>query len=83
MRVKARSPLHNAASEGHIDVVKLLLERADVDVNLTDTVYDRTPLSWAAECGHDGMVKLLSERGAKDSGSSVEQSRTEGKKEGR
>jgi ankyrin repeat protein len=42
--------------------VKLLLERGDVDPDLTDKA-GRTPLSYAAEFGREGVVKLLLEHG--------------------
>jgi len=51
-----------AARKGHDGVVKRLLERKDVNPDLTDTKYGRTPLSWAAEEGHEGIVKMLLER---------------------
>ncbi|KAA8901722.1 hypothetical protein FN846DRAFT_956834 [Sphaerosporella brunnea] len=46
---------------GKDGVVKLLLEREDVDVNLQDEE-GRTPLSRAKMEGHRGVAKLLSER---------------------
>jgi len=51
-----------AAKRGHEGVVRLLLERKDVDANTPDTKYGRTPLSWAAENGHEGIVRMLLER---------------------
>ncbi len=43
--------MHNAIyNKGHIDIVKLLLEKG-VDVNLKDK-YDNTPLNSAAFNGH-------------------------------
>jgi len=56
-----RTPLSWAAEEGHEGVVRLLLERDDVDVNSKDE-RDRTPLSWAAAEGQEGVVRLLLER---------------------
>ena len=47
---------------GHEGVIKLLLEREDVDPNRPNK-YDRTPLGCAARKGHEGVVKLLLERG--------------------
>ena len=52
-----------AAGKGYEEVVKILLEREDVDPNQADTKYGQTPLSWAAENGHEAIVKILLERG--------------------
>jgi len=49
-----------AASEGHEDVVELLLE-AKAKVDSKDGWYRCTPLSWADEKGHAEVVKLLPE----------------------
>ena len=43
-------------------VVRMLLERDDVNPNTADTEHGRTPLSWAAENGHEGVVRILLER---------------------
>lgn len=43
-------------------VVKLLLERGDVDLDLPNTG-GRTPLSFAAECGVQSVAKMLLESG--------------------
>ena len=51
-----------AAMRGHDGVVKMLLEREDVNPNQADTNCGKTPLSWAAEKGHSGVVKMLLER---------------------
>jgi len=51
-----------ASRKGHDEVVKVLLERGDVDPDRADTGYGQTPLSWAAENGHEGIVKMLFER---------------------
>ena len=56
-----RTPLGDAAAWGHEEVVKLLLERQDVDPNRLDN-REETPLGWAAVEGHEGVVKLLLER---------------------
>ena len=54
-----------AEEKGREAVVKLLLGRGDVDVNLKDNS-GRTPLSWAAVTGHEAVVKLLLGRGDVD-----------------
>jgi len=52
-----------AARGGREEVVKMLLERGDVNPDQADTLYGRTPLSWAAVNGHSEVVKMLLERG--------------------
>ena len=51
-------PLSLAAAGGHVGVVKLLLARNDINLNLTDQ-RGGTSLSYAAEFGHVGVFKLL------------------------
>jgi ankyrin repeat protein len=43
---------------GQIEIVKLLVERGDVEVDTKDD-YSQTPLSIAAAKGHKDVVKLL------------------------
>ena len=52
------TPLVWAARNGHELVVKMLLERKNVDPNCPD-IRDRTPLQWAASEGHEGVVKFV------------------------
>ncbi|MEZ0385507.1 MAG: ankyrin repeat domain-containing protein, partial [Verrucomicrobium sp.] len=52
------TPLFMAAMNGHEDVVKLLLEKAEVDINQVN-VSDSTPCDIAALNGHMGIFKLL------------------------
>ena len=56
-----RTPLSWAAAWGHEVVVRLLVERDDVEADSKDQ-YGRTPLSRAAESRHEGVVRLLVER---------------------
>ena len=58
--------LHSAVCRGHVDIVKLLLEKG-AELEARGKVYGRTPLSWAAGNGHEAVVKLLLEKGAKKS----------------
>ncbi|OBT64232.1 hypothetical protein VE03_06864 [Pseudogymnoascus sp. 23342-1-I1] len=53
-----RTPLAFAASEGHTAIMRLLVERDDVDLDSKD-IYGRTPLSSAALEGREAAVKLL------------------------
>ena len=55
-----KTPLSLAAENGHLDVVKFLVNEADrkADVESKD-FYQRTPLSWAASHGHLEVVKFL------------------------
>lgn len=55
--------LSYAADRGHLEVVKLLLERK-AGVNVKDTFYGATPLIWAAQKGHAEVVRALLEHGA-------------------
>ena len=52
------TPLHLAASEGHPDVCRLLLERG-ASVNAATNRYGITPLHDAAANGHDEVCQLL------------------------
>ena len=52
-----------AAARGHAGVVKILLEREDINLNQPCTLCGRGPLAWAAKGGHEGIVKMLLERG--------------------
>ncbi|KAJ4175257.1 hypothetical protein NW754_005678 [Fusarium falciforme] len=58
-----RAPLAVAASEGHVDVVKVFLKMGHFDVNALmaypDECLGRTLLSLAAESGHMDVVELL------------------------
>jgi len=61
--MKRATALGIASSEGHIEVVQLLLnERADPDLPIDDR--EGTPLHLASERGHQHIVKLLLLHGA-------------------
>jgi len=56
-----RTALSFAAMQGHEDVVKILLEREEVNPNKPN-YYGATPVLSAALRGHEGVVKMLLER---------------------
>lgn len=58
------TPLHHAASKGHIDIVRVFLQekRIKFDVNSTSHC---TPLWLAASHGHHDVLSLLIDKGAK------------------
>ena len=57
-----RTVLTWAAERGHEAVIKMLLEREDINPDQADTVCGRTPLWWAAKGGHEGVAKMLLRR---------------------
>ena len=59
--LRGNTALAWAARRGQEGVVRILVERKDVNPN-TPEEDGRTPLSWAAENGHDGIVRILLER---------------------
>jgi ankyrin repeat protein len=52
------TPLWIAASNGHQEVVRVLLRSHQVDVNIP-CIAGRPPIFWAAAEGHTGVVRLL------------------------
>lgn len=58
-----KNALHLAARNGHVEVVKYLVDEQSFNVNSTDE-YKRTALIIAASCGHFEVVKALLERKA-------------------
>ena len=53
------TPLIWAAISGKEEVVELLLDRQDINSDISDTECGRTALSWAAGNGYEGVVKLM------------------------
>lgn len=60
--LKGSTPLYWAATNGHAEVVKLLLD-AEADPDKAD-VEGETPLYWAAVKDHRDVVKMLLDAGA-------------------
>jgi ankyrin repeat protein len=55
-------PLHQAIAAGHLDVVKILVERgARLDVK--DKIHEGTPLGWAKYCGQPEIEAYLLQKG--------------------
>ena len=59
--MSGRTPLFRAAENGHEEVVRVLLERNDVNIDAVDR-YGQTPLCVAAQRGHKGVVRILAEQ---------------------
>ncbi|XP_022102743.1 glutaminase liver isoform, mitochondrial-like [Acanthaster planci] len=53
-----RSALHVGAAQGHVEVVRFLLEKCKVDPNMKDR-WDRTPVDDAEKFGHTEIAALL------------------------
>ncbi|CAC5387370.1 unnamed protein product [Mytilus coruscus] len=56
------TPLNAAARRGHLNIVKFLLERADIDPNKENRITGNTPLHTAACYGFINIVELLLKR---------------------
>jgi len=54
-----RTPLWQAVKKGRDGVVRIPLERSDVDPNTADDKYGRVPLLCAAESGNEGVVGMF------------------------
>ena len=62
---RGRTPLFLAAMMGEVDVVKLLLARDDVDINVqTEPPYSLTSLCMAAKVNHLEILRILLQNGA-------------------
>jgi len=57
------TPLHQAVCAGHLEAVKLLLDRG-ARLDTRDTLYRSTPLGWAIYCEKPAIVEYLRARGA-------------------
>ena len=56
-------PLHQAIAAGHLDVVRLLIERG-ARLDIKDTIYQGTPLGWAEYCEKPDIAAFLRKKGA-------------------
>ncbi len=52
------TPLHQAISAGHLDVVRLLVERG-ARLDIRDTIFEGTPLGWAEYLDRKEIVEYL------------------------
>jgi ankyrin repeat protein len=57
------TPLHQAIAHGHLDVVRLLVERG-ARLDIRDTIYQGTPLGWAQYCEKPVIEQYLRDRHA-------------------
>jgi outer membrane protein assembly factor BamB len=62
--------LHFAASKGHLEIVKILLEHK-AEVNAKDTFYSALPLDWAQMGSHAEVAKALVEAGSSGVGTAL------------
>jgi ankyrin repeat protein len=58
-REKGIAPIHSAARNGHVELMKILLSQEETDVNITTHYMDKTPLLIAASKGKSEIVNLL------------------------
>lgn len=56
-------PIHQAIAAGHLDVVKLLVDRG-ARLDIRDTIYKGTPLGWAKYCNQPAITAFLRQKGA-------------------
>ncbi len=57
-RYRESAPLHEAAAEGHLEVIEVLLAHG-ADPNLEDNSYNSTPAGWAENFGHTEAQQYL------------------------
>ena len=56
-------PIHQAVAAGHLNVVKLLIDRG-ARLDIRDTIYDGTPLDWSRHCNQPAIAAYLRSIGA-------------------
>jgi ankyrin repeat protein len=56
-------PIHQAIAAGHLDVVKLLVERG-ARLDIKDTIHQGTPLGWAKYCDQPAIAAYLQSVGS-------------------
>ena len=56
-------PIHQAIAAGHLDVVKLLVDRG-ARLDIKDTIYQGTPLGWAKYCKQPAIATYLQQHSA-------------------
>jgi ankyrin repeat protein len=56
-------PIHQAVAAGHLEVVKLLVDRG-ARLDIRDTIYQGTPLGWAKYCDQPAIAAYLQDTGA-------------------
>lgn len=63
--------LHFASDRGHLEVVRLLLEKG-AEVDAEDFFYSATPLGWALSNGHVDVARAILEKGPKDAADALD-----------
>ncbi|MGH8701261.1 MAG: ankyrin repeat domain-containing protein, partial [Burkholderiales bacterium] len=56
-------PIHQAVAAGHLDVVKLLVDRG-ARLDIKDSIYRGTPLGWAKYCDQPKIAAFLQSKAA-------------------